>query len=654
MTTAPSRAIALFGTEEPVRPAKILRAGPLSVELENGNLRYIRYRGIEVLRAISFLVRDGNWATYGAAIENLKVGQGPDDFTVSYDAACKDAAQELRYRATIRGRADGNLRFEVDGQAVSDFLTNRAGFVVLHPLEGVAGAPVEVTHTDGAVEQTCFPRLISPSQPIFDIRALAHEVAPGVVAICTMEGDAYEMEDQRNWTDASYKTYIRPLAKPKPYTLHAGETLRQSVSLTFRGAPSAALATTDEGVSVAIGAPTGRLMPRLGLWVPPAEAERSVAVADLLRALGPNLLVGHLDLRDRAQAGALRHLRALAEAVDAPVVLEIVLPNQRPPSEELNEAAAAVRAAGLALEAVVPSPKEYLKSWQPQEQWPACPPLEDIYDAARKTFAGALIGGGMLSYFTELNRKRPPADHIDFVTHATCPIVHDCDDRSVMETLEALPWVAESVRAFAPGKPYRVGPSMLGMRANPYGAAPMPNPDNRRIAMAMNDPRQRGLFGAAWNLGYAARMAAAGVEALTLSAPVGAFGVVYARTDFRQPWFDERDAGVYPLYHVLGGIEQAAGKPTLEATSSHPGAVQALAWQNDGGPVLWLANLTAQEQSVRVLGLPSAATKVARLDVEHFVTATSSPDGLARTETSTSVGALVLGAYAVARLEPIG
>jgi D-apionolactonase len=654
MTTAPSRAIMLFGTEQAVAPPKILRAGPLTVELENGNFRYIRYRGIEVLRAISFLVRDRNWATYGAAIDNLKIGQGPDDFTVSYDAACKDASQELRYRATIRGRADGSLRFEVDGKAISDFLTNRAGFVVLHPLEGVAGEPVEVTHTDGQAEQTRFPRLVSPSQPFFDIRALAHEVVPGVVAICTMEGDAYEMEDQRNWTDASYKTYIRPLSKPKPYTVRAGETLRQSVALAFRGAPSAAVAPADEGVSVTIGAPTGRPMPRLGLWVPPAEAERSLAVADLITALRPNLLVGHLDLRDASQAAALLHLRALAEAVGAPVVLEIVLPNQRPPAEELGKAAAAVRAAGLALEAVVPSPQEYLKSWQPQERWPDCPSLEEIYDAARQAFAGAKVGGGMLSYFTELNRKRPPARRIDFVTHATCPIVHDCDDRSVMETLEALPWVAESVRAFAPGKPYRVGPSMLGMRANPYGAAPMPNPENRRIAMAINDPRQRGLFGAAWNLGYAARMAAAGVEALTLSAPVGAFGVVYARSDFPQPWFDEQGAGVYPLYHVLRGIAQGAGKLRLEVTSSHPGAVQALPWQDDGRPVLWLANLTGQEQSVRVAGFSSEEARVARLDLERFVTATSGPDGLARTETSGPVGALVLGAYAVARVEMPG
>jgi D-apionolactonase len=649
VSTEPSRAIALFGTEEPVAPAKVLRAGPLTVELESGNLRYIRYQDVEVLRGISFLVRDRNWATYGAAIENLKVDQGPDSFTVSYDAGCKDEQQELRYRATITGRADGTLRFAVDGEAVSDFETNRAGFVVLHPLAGVAGEPVEATHTDGTVEKTRFPHLISPAQPIFDIRALAHELLPGVRATCTMEGDAYEMEDQRNWADASYKTYIRPLAKPKPYALQAGEVISQSVSLAFRGAPEARAAGSADGINVALGEPSGRPMPRIGLWVPPEEAERSAGIADRIKALGPSLLLGHLDLRDPVAAAALRHLAALADAVAAPVVLEIVLPNRRAPAEEL--AAAAVAVAGLELEAVVPSPQEYLKSWQPQEPWPDCPPLEEIYDAARRAFPGVLVGGGMLSYFTELNRKRPPADHIDFVTHATCPIVHDCDDRAVMETLEALPWVAESVRAFAPGKPYRVGPSMLGMRANPYGAAPVPNPDNRRLAMAINDPRQRGLFGAAWNLGYVARLADAGVEVLTLSAPLGPFGVVYARADYPQPWFDEHGGEVYPVYHVIRGLAQAVGRPQLATTTSHPAVVQSVAWRDGSRIFLWLANLTGQPQTVALAGLPAAPAVMARLDLERFVAATAGPDGWDGRETTGSLGTLDLSAYAVARLE---
>jgi hypothetical protein len=50
-----------------------------------------------------------------------------------------------------------------------------------------------------------------------------------------MEGDAFEMEDQRNWTDASYKTYVRPLAFPWGYTLAKGSRHAQSARLSFTG-----------------------------------------------------------------------------------------------------------------------------------------------------------------------------------------------------------------------------------------------------------------------------------------------------------------------------------------------------------------------------------------------------------------------------------
>ena len=106
MAGQPSRAIMYFGTEAPVEKPKVLRAGPLTAELESGNLRDIRIGGKEAIRALSFIVRDRNWGTYNPVLSNLKVGQGPDTFEVSYDAVCKDAEQELRYRAKIRGNAD--------------------------------------------------------------------------------------------------------------------------------------------------------------------------------------------------------------------------------------------------------------------------------------------------------------------------------------------------------------------------------------------------------------------------------------------------------------------------------------------------------------------------------------------------------------------
>ena len=69
----PSRAIKLFGTEVPDAKRRELSAGPITATLDNGALRYIRYRGVEVLRGIAYLVRDKNWGTYAPVIEGLKV-----------------------------------------------------------------------------------------------------------------------------------------------------------------------------------------------------------------------------------------------------------------------------------------------------------------------------------------------------------------------------------------------------------------------------------------------------------------------------------------------------------------------------------------------------------------------------------------------------
>jgi len=93
MNGEPSRAVKLFGTEEPVAPPRLLQAGPLTAELEAGNLRYIRFDGVEVMRAVSFIVRDKDWGTYNPAISNLAIAEDAGSFRVSYDAVAADAGQ---------------------------------------------------------------------------------------------------------------------------------------------------------------------------------------------------------------------------------------------------------------------------------------------------------------------------------------------------------------------------------------------------------------------------------------------------------------------------------------------------------------------------------------------------------------------------------
>jgi hypothetical protein len=315
--SALTRAIKLTGTDVAEGKRRILEAGPLTAMFDNGALRYIRYRGAEVLRGIAYLLRDKDWGTYGPVIENLKIAQRKDGFTISYTATAKDKTQGLRYDAQIEANASGTLVFSATGTPLTDFLTNRTGFVVLHPLIDVVGEPVEIVHTDGKKKKTKFPKIISPGQPVFDIRSLKHEVVPGVTATVLMEGNKFEMEDHRNWMDASYKTYVCSLLDPWPYTLKKGEPFTRSITLTMEGKPKArGTAKKSSGISVAVGSAKGSI-PAIGSGVPMAEAQHALAKADLVAGMDPNHLVCQIDRRQEGQREAAAAFRELRERTGA-------------------------------------------------------------------------------------------------------------------------------------------------------------------------------------------------------------------------------------------------------------------------------------------------------------------------------------------------
>lgn len=614
MTMQPSRAVRLYGTEEEVAQPRLLRAGALTAELEAGNLRYIRYAGAEVLRAVSYIVRDKDWGTYNPEITDLQVDEAPDSFSVTYRARAADAEQAFSYHARIEGRADGTLIFEGTGTADSPFLTNRTGFVILHPIAGVSGEPVTITRVDGTTVEGRFPDLIDPLQPMMDLRALTHTSPAGHRVTCLMEGDTFEMEDQRNWTDASYKTYVRPLALPWPYQLHPGEALNQKITVTVEGATGAA--ETGGAVEVSIGGEAG-MVPALGMGLDPDDAGAALSVGEPLKNLGLSHLICHYDPRRDHGAETLKAQLAVADLMGAEPWLEAIVQKVDGFADEIAELGRAVADLGAPFGTVLLSPAPDLKCTLPGSVWPETPDAAAMADAARKAFPGKRIGGGMFSYFTELNRKRPPVDSLDMVSFTTSAMVHAGDDRSVIETIEALPAIAQTAAAIAAPLPYAVGPSAMGMRDNPYGAAPKDNPDNIRQAMNFNDPRQRGLLGAAWTLAYFAQFARGGAQAIALGAPVGAFGAVYAPTAFPQPWY-QQNGGLYPLYHPLRGLARLKGKGLRTVECSDPARIAGFAAGTAPAGELWLANLTSEPVTVRV---PERTQQVATLSAAAFVDA---------------------------------
>ena len=140
---------------------------------------------------------------------------------------------EIRYKTwvEIKGEEDSSIFFNVKGEALSSFYRNRIGLCVLHPMKECAGKPAIINSRDGTLYKSEFTKSISPHQPFKNIQKLDWKIGDQISASISFQGDVFETEDQRNWSDNSFKTYSTPLEIPYPVLLKQGDTITQSVRL---------------------------------------------------------------------------------------------------------------------------------------------------------------------------------------------------------------------------------------------------------------------------------------------------------------------------------------------------------------------------------------------------------------------------------------
>jgi D-apionolactonase len=617
---------------------RILSAGELSCEWNEGGIRHLRWRGVELIRGISYLLRDTHWGTVPALVEGFGLDQAADQFVARFVLTMRLGESHLRAEAEVRGDALGHFSFRVDAVADTALTTNRCGLVVLHPASA-AGAPLEILHTDGSVEATRFPAHISPGQVAFNIRGLRHVPQPGLSVDCRLEAELphdasgkFEMEDQRNWSDASFKTYVASLLDPWPYVLEAGWHHTQQVSVVVtdaRAIHQGEVPVSAAKAPLAVCTETSGRMPVIGLGVPLGLNHITATERAAVLALKPDWLVAEADASDVASLQVqLSALRELAQASNAWVQLDVICPPDHTPEAVAARVAQACSTAGLNPTAVRACPAPYLKSYQPSDRWPDGARLEDHAAAFVQAFPHARVGGGMLTYFTELNRKRQAPGHLDFIGHTTTPLVHAADDVSVMQTHESLASITASVHAIWPELAYRLGPVTIGMHRNPYGARTADNPQRHRMAMAPDDPRHQAAFGAAWLVGYVAAVQQAGIEVLSLLHAHGVSGPA-----LRDDMPDWQPGACVPAWRVLHRLVRASGC-ALHRLDGLPEGVAGLAWASPAGARhLLLANLGFSPidgvveggWAVDDLSLPCTVQVLAALNADHTTSEAPAP-----------------------------
>lgn len=588
-----------------------LHWGPCTAIFQNGTLRDISTHNVVVLSQIYAAVRDHNWGTVNGVFSQVEIDQHIDSCRVTFQSTHQYGEIDFEWRGTIVGERDGTLTFKFDGKANTTFQRNRIGFCVLHPMSA-AGEACRIEHTNGSETGSYLPREIAPHQPFFDIRAIHHEAAPGFWVETRMTGDTFEMEDQRNWTDASFKTYCTPLGEPFPVTVEAGTEIKQQIVVRFHGSVPEVGLLTSGSVRIDINKERHAL-PYIGFGAATHGESLSARTIERLRALSPAHL--RVDLHFSEQAWLQVLMRAVNEANAIGCALELALHLANNAELELQALRDALAKVGSRIARVLvfrDSEKSTDAMW---------------VDKARTILQlDAPVGGGTDAYFTELNRERPQAEHFDVVSYSINPQVHAFDDASLVETLEVVPVTVATAKTFCGGKPIIISPITFRIRWNPNAtSAPPPTPAGELPDRV--DTRQMSLFGAGWTLGSFKHLCATDVQALTYFETTGWFGVMERDSGSPLPdKFFSIAGSVFPMYHVLADIGDFTGGEYIECNSSQSQRVEALILTQEGRLRVMLANFTMDEQTVILNGLPALMFVGRSLNADNALYAMTDPE----------------------------
>ncbi|MCS0500142.1 hypothetical protein [Protaetiibacter mangrovi] len=545
MPTEAEVADAAWGAPEP--PPRVWSSGRWSLELRGDELADIRCDGVLLARSLRFAARDRDWSTVpladvassgGLRVEARYLGLG----------ARWDVVLEV-----VAGADRLDVRLDAVGREAWD--RARVGLVLLHP-PTVAGLPLRVTHPDGTATETAFPGPIAPHQPATEIAALAYAVH-GLDLTVEFDGEVFEMEDHRNWTDASFKTYGTPLGLPHPVAVQAGERVVQRISLVVAGT---ALPPEPPAPTPIRLVPTGRPFPAIGLAASTEPGE------------GPDVPAAfHLVEVDVDAPGWRRALdRALDAAEAAGAAADVRLFSREPDALAAPVAALAgrrvVRLGATATRTQVTEPGH----------------AAALAAAAADLDVELVVGAR--SHFTEVNRRLAELPTTGSLAFASTPGAHDGERAQLVESIAMQRLVVEQAARI--GRPLHVGPVTLRPRYLTFAARPLPAPEpgiGYLIAPDATDPRQRSAAAAAWSVASAAALAVDGVASISYFETWGPRGIVTAA--------GER----YPVAAAIDALAALAGAERLAVDGVLPADVWVAAARRGADDTVLIANLAPRE-----------------------------------------------------------
>jgi hypothetical protein len=535
--------------------ARRVVAGGVGVDIAPEGLRHLAVRGEDVIANLYSAARARDWGT----LPHIPAGTdlGVSGSRIVWRRA-ERVGEDLRSQLVVSWAEPGVLSATVTLTALRDVEINRWGFNLC--LDAAQWADARVLELPGDVR---LPRRVAPQRAeggvlkgLFPpMRRLSVRRSDGTTVRIASDGQLLEAEDQRNWTDPTFKIYSGSLGDPLPLAIRAGTVLRQNLHVVVEHAR----ASSDSDEPAVLDAVTE--LPFVGVQANDGDPLRRDDIAAALAVLD----VDHV--RIDAEYPDIEAPRATGRAVEFAVLVPEVTP---------DILARVAEAAGD-----LPSGSRVLVHRTGRRTTDA---------AAAAALAGLLGRSDLLvvpgsdAYYADLNRDRPGSD--GFLSFSMTPTVHAFDTESVFATLavqeELVRQTREELAAAAV-----VSPVTLRLRGDPElpGAAATAR---RRVSGRHVDERLDRLDGAAWTFGSVHAMTRGGAYSATWHELIGARGLL-------RP--ERGRVAVVPAFHGLS-VLGAGRRPRVRPVTLLGGGVVGLLFADR--PRLVLASQRPWAQEVRL------------------------------------------------------
>ena len=468
--------------------------GGFTLDLAREAIRNIRYEGVQIIDLLYTAIRPSDWSTlksdeYAA---DLKISGNDYEITIT-----ESFTSALVATTKVILSAGNTFSVEYELKGLAEYSVNRWGICFCLDTADWMGASVLSSGNSYSLLRDISPQRVVDGfvQGLFpESHEMQFIAADQRYLKVASNGKVLEAEDQRNWTDNTYKIYSGSLKESRPFTSSPGSSWKQKVNFEV-GVPKQNSADPTKILVREIEA-----LPSIGLQF---NSDPLLTPDDLEKAL-VLLEIDHL----RVNAESLTPQKIATTASNG-LILETALL-----SSNQNEI---LKAEVVQLSERVPAGSRLLIQREGRE-------VVEATDLPKNESLNTYIPGTD-AYLVDLHREK--FEFTNSVSYSITPTVHSTDTETIFKTLSTQKESIEFAQKYLAPQVF-LSPITFSTRGNPETG----HSRDQRINFADLDSAMhiRTIEGAAWTLGSIHAVASAGAFSGSWHELFGEHGIIYSQS----------------------------------------------------------------------------------------------------------------------------